>query len=134
MSDVITMARKLGAALQADPAYIRFAKATLDNDRDEELQKKIGEFNIKRMNLDAEISKDDRDDDKIREMNEELRKIYNEVMESPAMKEYTEAKNGVDKILSEVNGIISMCAQGEDPETCEPGNCTGNCSSCAGCH
>lgn len=132
--DVIKAARQLGAALQADEAYVRFAKATLASDQNKELQDKIGEFNITRMNLDNEISKDDKDEEKIKEMNTRLRAIYDEVMADPAMVEYNEARAGVDKLLADINSIITMCAQGADPETCEISDCTGNCSTCGGCH
>ena len=38
--DVILVARQLGEALQADPAYIRFAKATLESENNTELQER----------------------------------------------------------------------------------------------
>ncbi len=132
--DVIKAARQLGEALQADPAYIRFAKATLESENNAELQDKIGQFNIKRMNLDNELSKEEKDETAVKSLNEELRELYNSIMAHPVMAEYNEARQGVDKILADVNSIITMCAQGADPQTCEISNCTGNCSSCSGCH
>ena len=132
--DVILAARQLGEALQADPAYVRFAKEMIDSEKDTELQDKIGKFNIARMNLDNELSKDEKDEVKVKMMNEELRALYNEIMESKSMVEYNEARAAVDKILADVNAIISMCAQGADPKTCEISDCTGNCSTCGGCH
>ena len=132
----IEAVRKLGAAMQADEAYVRYADAVKKNDNDEELQVKISEFNLKRMNLDNEISKDDneKDEEKIKTLNAELRAIYDDIMASPAMIEFNEAKAGMDKLLQDINAIIMMCAQGADPETCEPTACTGSCSTCGGCH
>lgn len=132
--DVILAARQLGEALQADPAYVRFAKAMIDSENDTELQDKIGKFNIARMNLDNELSKDEKDEVKVKVMNEELRALYNDIMQNKSMVEYNEARAAVDKILADVNTIISMCAQGADPKTCEISDCTGNCSTCGGCH
>lgn len=132
--NAIEAARKLGVAIQADPAYVRFAKAMLDSEKNEELQKKIGDFNIKRMNLDAAVSAEEKDEAKIKELNEELRKLYDDIMADATMVEFNEARQGVDKLLNDVNAIISMSAQGADPETCEISDCTGNCSSCGGCH
>ncbi len=132
----IEAARKLGAAMQADEAYIKYIEAVKSNDENEELQKIISEFNLKRMNLDAEISKDEKEksEEKIKTLNEELRAIYNEIMQNPAMVEFNSAKAGMDKLLQDINSIIMMCAQGADPETCEISNCTGSCSTCGGCH
>ncbi len=132
----IEAARKLGAAMQADEAYIRYADAVKKNDENEELQVKISEFNLKRMNLDNEISKDDKekDSEKIQALNAELRAIYDDIMANPAMVEFNNAKAGMDKLLQDINTIIMMCAQGADPETCEISACTGSCSTCGGCH
>ena len=132
----IEAARKLGAAMQADEAYIRYADAVKKNDENEELQVKISEFNLKRMNLDNELSKDDneKDSEKIQALNTELRAIYDEIMANPAMVEFNAAKAGMDKLLQDINTIIMMCAQGADPETCEISACTGSCSTCGGCH
>ncbi len=132
----IEAARKLGAAMQADEAYLRYTEAVKKNDNNEELQVKISEFNLKRMNLDNEISKDEneRDSEKITALNNELRTIYDDIMANPAMVEFNEAKAGMDKLLQDINSIIMMCAQGADPETCEISACTGSCSTCGGCH
>ncbi len=132
----IEAARKLGAAMQADEAYVRYTDAVKKNDNNEELQIKISEFNLKRMNLDNEISKDEneKDSEKITALNTELRAIYDDIMANPAMIEFNEAKAGMDKLLQDINSIIMMCAQGADPETCEISACTGSCSTCGGCH
>ena len=132
----IEAARKLGAAMQADEAYINYRQAVKNNDENEELQKIISEFNLKRMNLDNELSREEaeRDGEKIQKLNEELRAIYDEIMANPAMVAFNEAKAGMDKLMQDVNSIIMMCAQGADPETCEISACTGSCSTCGGCH
>ncbi len=133
--DVIQAARDLGTALQQDERYIRYAKAMLESNKDKALQEKIGEFNLVRMNLDSELSKDEgKDEVAVQELNMKLRSIYEEVMNNPVMVEFNESRAEVDKILADVNTIITMCAQGADPATCELSACTGNCSSCGGCH
>lgn len=133
--DVITAARQLGKVLQEDERYIRYAKAMLETEKNEELQKKIGEFNLTRMNLDKELSKgEEKNEEEIRQLNTKLREIYDDVMHDPAMAEFNDAKTEVDGILNDINAIINMSVQGADPETCELGGCTGDCSSCGGCH
>ena len=61
--NVIEMARKLGAEIQKDERYIRYAKARLENDNNESLQNLIGEFNITRMQLDSELNSENKGDD-----------------------------------------------------------------------
>ncbi len=133
--DVITAVRELGKAIQASEEYATFQKAVKENDENEKLQGKIGEFNVLRMNLDNELSLEDgKDEEKIKEMNEQLRKLYADIMADEAMVQYNLAKQGMDKLMNDINAIIAMCVQGADPATCEPSACTGSCSTCGGCH
>ena len=135
MMDVIAKARELGKAIQQDERFIRYAKARLANDEDKELQDAIGEFNLVRMELDREVNSDEKNDDKVKELNEKLRKVYSSVMSSPAMVEYNTAKAALDTLVNEVNVIISKSIDGEDPDTCDTSSgCTGSCDSCGGCH
>ena len=133
--DVIAKARELGKAIQQDERFIRYAKARLANDEDKELQDAIGEFNLVRMELDREVNSDEKNDDKVKELNEKLKKVYSSVMSSPAMVEYNTAKAALDTLVNEVNVIISKSIDGEDPDTCDTtSGCTGSCDSCGGCH
>lgn len=133
--DVIAKARELGKAIQQDERFIRYAKARLANDDDKELQYAIGEFNLVRMELDREVNSDEKNDDKVKELNEKLRKVYSSVMSSPAMVEYNTAKAALDTLVNEINVIISKSIDGEDPDTCDTSSgCTGSCDSCGGCH
>lgn len=133
--DVISKVRELGKVIQQDERFIRYAKAKLENDNNKELQASIGEFNIIRMELDREMSNQEKNEEKVKELNEKLRDIYGKIMTSPAMVEYNTAKADVDVMLNEINTIIGKCLDGEDPETCEvTSGCTGSCSTCGGCH
>ena len=133
---IIEAARKLGKEIQADERFIAFAKAKLALDSDAELQGRISEFNITRMNLDRQMNADEQDQDKVKEYNEQLRKIYAEVMSSKAMSDFNTAKAELDSVLNDVNSIIMQCVDGADPDTCEPEvhSCSGSCESCGGCH
>lgn len=132
--DVIELTRQLGAAIQADARYKNYVAAKTANDNDAALQENIGEFNLIRMSLDKELSSDNKNDEKVKELNEKLRSVYSAIMATPAMIAYNEAKTALDALLEDVNAIISMSANGEDPATCEPSHCTGSCSTCGGCH
>ena len=133
--NVIEMARELGKAIQQDERFIRYAKARLANDSDKDLQDAIGQFNLVRMELDREINSDNKDDDKVKELNEKLRSVYSDIMSSSAMVEYNTAKAELDSMVNEVNTVISKSLDGEDPETCDTTvGCTGSCESCGGCH
>lgn len=134
--DVIKAARDLGSAMQSDERFIEYAKLKLELDKDEELQKMVGEFNITRMNIDRINNSEEKNEEEFRVLNLKLREIYDGIMSNETMKSYNTAKEGVDKMMNDIMSILQMCSEGADPQTCEipQGGCTGSCATCAGCH
>ena len=132
--DIIELARELGAALQQDDAYINMRAAEQRSEEDEALSELLEEYNTKRIAINYEASKVDRDDAKMQSLNKEMRALYAQVMQNEHMKEYNAAKAKFDTKLSTVLGIIQNSALGEDPFSTEPaGGCSGSCQSCSGC-
>lgn len=135
--NVIEVARELGKALQADERYKAYLIAKEKNDNDKELQDIIGEFNLKRVALGQEMSQQEKNQEKIASLNEEIKHLYAKIMQNPNMTEYHRAKESIDKILDQINTILTFSANGEDPATCPDtmsSGCSGSCSSCSGCH
>lgn len=134
--DIIEATRELGRALQADERYVNMRLAQQQSDEDEALQQLIGEFNLKRMAINNEAQKDDRNEETLKRLNEEFRAVYAQIMQNEHMQRYNDAKNEFDALLQRVTGIIGLCADGEDPDTCDydAASCGGDCASCGGCH
>ncbi|MDE5565008.1 MAG: YlbF family regulator [Oscillospiraceae bacterium] len=134
--DIIEMARELGKAIQADERYIAHMLAKQANDDDEQLQNLIHAFNLKRMELQMEVGKPDKNEEKIQELNEVIKSTYQTIMDNPKMMTYNATKAGYDEMMSQVNMIITMSANGMNPDDIDvtASSCTGNCSSCGGCH
>lgn len=134
--DIIELAREIGRQLQQDDRYIKFQLAKQATDEDKELQDLIGEFNLKRMAISNEVSKADRDEEKLQKYNQEMRSAYAKIMSNENMINYNDTKAEFDLILTRVNAIIQKSSEGEDPNTADytPSECTGSCESCGGCH
>lgn len=134
--DIIEMTRELGKAIQADDRYIAYMLAKQANDEDEQLQNLIKGFNLKRMQLQMEIAKPDKDDDKVQELNEAIKSSYKLIMDNPKMMVYNAAKTGFDELMSQINMIITMSSNGMDPDQIDltTASCTGDCGTCGGCH
>ena len=86
------------------------------------------------MQLDSEHEKEAKDEAKILELNEKIVALYNEIVSGESMTEYNTAYEAYRALTDKISNILLMCENGEDPATCEPSSCTGNCSSCGGCH
>lgn len=134
--DIIELTRELGKAIQADPRFTEMQVARQQSDEDQALQDAIGEFNLKRMAISNEAAKPDRNDETMQRLNKELREVYAQIMSNEHMTRYEAAKTEFDALFQRVTGILNLCAEGDNPETCDydAASCGGDCSSCAGCH
>ena len=133
--DIITMARELGKEIQKDPRYLRLVTAREANDADQNLQELIEKFNLKRVELSQAINSEERDVDKLTQLDKELKDLYQEVMNNDRMVEYNAAKMELDEAVSFLNQIIMGSVNGENPDLIEKQvGCGGNCASCGGCH
>jgi cell fate (sporulation/competence/biofilm development) regulator YlbF (YheA/YmcA/DUF963 family) len=132
--DIIMQTRELGKAIQTDTRYTFFTDIKKELDADTDLQTEIQQFQLERLNLDNEIAKDEKDPERLKELNESIKDKYRSIMSNPKMVKYEEAKGALDGLLSQINTIIESTVNGLDPETCPAVvNCGGSCSSCAGC-
>ena len=134
--NVIEMARELGKKIQQEESYILLNTAQKAVEDDEDLQEKIAEFNMKRYELTQEITKADRDDKKIEELDKVVRELYDAATNHEKMVAYNNAQDEFNEMFEFVLHIIQMSATGDDPDTIEKpeqGGCSGDCSSCGGC-
>lgn len=133
--DVIQMTRELGKAIQQDERYIIYNLAKQVNDDDKELQEEITKFESLRNDMRETMSVENPDFDKINAIDKETKALYQKIMSNPNMISFNKAQTALEELISNINQIISLCANGEDPDTCEPSNksCSGNCSACGGC-
>lgn len=133
--DIIEKARELGKLIQQEESYIALQKAQADADADMELQNLIGDFNMKRMSINNEASKKDKDSDKLALLNSQMREDYSKIMSNNNMIAYNEAKDAFDMVANRVLAIVQQSAEGADPETADysTSSCSGSCSTCGGC-
>ena len=134
--DCIDLFKRAAMALQTDPRYLALDQARKANDKDEELQNLIGEFNLARMDLNNEISKSERSDERKTKQNKKKKNIYGKILADEGMVAYNEAKRDCENLVNYIDAIINTAMNGGDPMTVqEPSaSCTGSCSTCGGCH
>ena len=74
--------------------------------------------------------------DEIKALDSELKAVYKKVMSNPRMMVFPGAQQALEKLVTNMQQIIQLCANGEDPDTCQipEAGCSGSCASCAGCH
>ena len=134
--DIIQQARELGRALQKEDSYLKMQIAVQNADDDKELQDMIGQYNLKRMSIQNEMQQSEKNEEKLKEYQQEINGLYEIIMKNPRMAAYNEAKEDFGAMFRRVNAIIEQSANGSDPETAdyEEASCSGDCCSCGGCH
>jgi cell fate (sporulation/competence/biofilm development) regulator YlbF (YheA/YmcA/DUF963 family) len=132
--DVIELTRELGKALQQDDRYIAYNLAKQVNDEDKELNADVEKFSDLRLQLTNAMSAEDKDTELIKQLDEDIKSTYKKIMSNKNMIVFQAAQKALEDLVSNINQIISMCANGEDPETCQPSSgCSGSCATCGGC-
>ena len=132
--DIIEMTRELGKALQQDDRYIAYNLAKQVNDEDAELQADIKKFEELRIEITTEMTKSDKDGDKLQQLDAQVKEVYEKVMANKNMQVFMAAQTALEALVNNMNQIISLCANGENPETCQPSSgCSGSCATCGGC-
>ena len=136
--DAILNFKEAAKALQSDEIYLALESARNANDKDAELQDLIGQFNLERLALDAEMGKDESDEAKLDLLNQKIQGIYTAIMQNPNMMAYNKAKHDIQQFMEYVNAILNAAIDGQDPmlvEEPQEHDCcsSGGCSSCSGC-
>ena len=91
--------------------------------------------NLKRMSINNEASKKERDQEKLSKLNTEMREAYSQIMSNENMIAYNDAKAAFDVVANRVLAIVQQSAEGADPETADysQSSCSGSCATCGGC-
>ncbi len=134
--DILNLARELGVAIQQNEEYIDYRINEQKIECDKNLQSMIEKFNLKKVDINLEISKEDSDKEKLDKLNKEIGELYSEITNNETMKNFNESKQKFENLLNKVNYIITESARGSDPFMVNPDeqeSCAGNCSSCSGC-
>ena len=133
--DIIELTRELGKKLQKEDIYLKYQIAKQKADEDEELQKMINEFGLKREEISEAASKSEseQDPERIQKLNREMRKVYAKIMTNERMINYNDTKDEFDILMKRITTIIQESSEGEDPETADYIPCTGSCATCGGC-
>ena len=117
--DIIEMTRELAKKLQQEDAYILLNTTQKAVEEDDALQEAIADFNMKRYELTQEVTKKDRDDEKVDELDKLVRKMYDDITNNEKMVAYNKAQDDFNEMFEYVLHILQMAATGDDPDSIE---------------
>ncbi|MBR5202644.1 MAG: YlbF family regulator [Clostridia bacterium] len=127
------LTRELGKAIQQDERYLAMQKAIEANEKDTALNELMSKIQLIQVSYQHEASKEQPDEGKMKAYDEEFRGVYTEIMMNENMRNYEMARKDIDDLMNFLTGILAMCVNGDDPDTCDPTahQCGGDCSGCS---
>ena len=133
--EVNKIARELGRAIQKDERYLKLEKCIEANEKDEKLNELMAKIQLTQMAY-QQAAQAEGNAEKMQELEKEFSGLYNEVMQNENMKNYEAARKEIDDMMNYIIEILTLCVNGEDPDTCEPQKheCDHDHDCDCGCH
>ncbi|MDR2817321.1 MAG: YlbF family regulator [Oscillospiraceae bacterium] len=135
---VLDLFRDFTLKLQEDEMVQKYMEAQKQVDSDEVLNREVEKFNSIKADLNFELARELKDTEKVKELNLELKKLYDVIESNPKMVALNESKTSVNKFVQDLNYILVEAINGADPYAVDPdvySSCRGGCCSCeGGCH
>ncbi len=126
--EILDMARALGEAIKADERMARFQQAKNAYDADEKLVNAVKEYNVQKMALGEHLKNENRDEAVTDAIQRRIEEIYNQIVSSPVMAQYSECEKELNDFINLVNMTISCAITGEDIGCTEE-----KCKTCGKC-
>ena len=130
-TEILKLAKELGKLI-ASSDEVKAANAAKEKyETDPTVQQAITEYNTHNKALAEEYKKAEQDEALMTSIKKRIGQLYNEIIGNPVYQEYMAAQEGVGELMNLVNDEINFEVTGERPSQSA---CSGNCSSCGGCH
>lgn len=117
----------LGQQILFSDEYVAFKQAEATYQGDAQLSALVNEFDACRNQLIMARSEEGNDESKVSDIQDQMEKLYNKIMENENMKQYNEAAGKFEALMKHVFDSINTAVFG-------PQECTHNCATCSGCH
>ncbi len=134
MKEILDLAQELGQKIADSEETKTFREMEKIFYEDENAQNLMKDYEAERASLTVKAKEMEMTPENLKFFQEEMKKSMDKLMGNKTVREYLEAKSNFNNIITKVNSIISFCIQGEEQNLASEGGCSGNCSSCGGCH
>ena len=131
MSTVTECAKALGGAIGASEEYKNMQITENAAMSDPAVAEAMGRYLELKNRIDAVMSQADADPDEISRYGREMDELQQQLNAMPAVDAMTTSRQKFSELMNQVNRVLEFIITGE---VAQEGGCTGNCSSCGGCH
>ncbi|MBP3645222.1 MAG: YlbF family regulator [Clostridia bacterium] len=131
MNKVIECARALGEAIVESEEYKAMQLTESAAMSDPAVTAAMSRFLELKELLGQEMRQPDQDAEKIAKYGAEMDDVQRELNAMPAVDAMTTSRQNFSEMMNQVNRVLEFIIAGEVQQS---GGCSGNCSSCSGCH
>ncbi|MBQ3181584.1 MAG: YlbF family regulator [Clostridia bacterium] len=136
MQEILELAKKLGSKIADSEELKTYKEMEKIYFESESAQKSMKEYESTRANMAVKAQEMGMTQESMEIFETEMQKAMEKLTENKTVKEYLDAQAAFSDIITKVNSIIAYYVQGEEQNMAaqSSGGCSGNCSSCRGCH
>jgi cell fate (sporulation/competence/biofilm development) regulator YlbF (YheA/YmcA/DUF963 family) len=126
---IVEKTQELGQMIIESEEYTAMQKAEMRQAADADAMGLIAEYNRKRAGFMQKLQNPETTPEQVEEIRKQMDEEYQNLTKNECIAEYIEAMQNFNNLMNQVNGIIAYYVNGQGSS-----DCTGNCSSCSGCH
>lgn len=136
MNEILELARALGEKIADSKELKTFKEMQKIYFESETAQKCMKEYEDTRMKMTVKAQQTGMTPESLELFEKEMCSAMEKLTANKTVKEYLDAQSAFNDVLTKVNSIIAYFVQGEEQNMAaqSSGGCSGNCSSCRGCH
>ena len=131
MGKVQDCAKALGEAIVASEEYQNMQLCEKAAESDPAAAEAMGRYMELHAAVNQEMGNEEPDAEKIARLGREMDEIQQTLNALPSVEAMTAARQSFSGLMDQVNKILEFIITGDVQEG---GGCSGNCSSCGGCH
>ena len=129
MKEILEKATELGIMIAESGEFEKLKIAEERQLADPEAQKLMMEYVNARDALSKKASSPDTTKEEFESIRKDMQAEFEKICKNENIKAYLDANEAFSNMINQVNSIIGYFVKGGDE-----GGCSGNCSSCGGCH
>lgn len=136
MNEILELARALGEKIAESEELKTFKEMQKIYFESETAQKCMKEYEDTRLKMTVKAQQSGMTPETLELFEKEMRSAMEKLTANKTVKEYLDAESAFKDIITKVNSIMAYFIQGEEQNMAaeSSGGCSGNCSSCRGCH
>ena len=127
-SETMMAVKKLTDLMREHKTYKAVTEAADKYNADPVISTAMTEYSVQQQALAAEYSKEERDDALCEAIQNRINELYETIIASPVYEEYKKASDEYEVYYSAVLDELNYQLTGQRS------SCSGDCSSCSGCH